>query len=384
MTPINLIAKIRQGEYSFDEAELTEIIRDNSWLGGWTTRFSGIWAQTGNQVEAGFDLPLLGEIHLHFELLDLWHDSNSTSGDLRLKKITGSAVRLPFFTFLAEYLLLQMVLLFVRLFGPLHEGRLAILVKDFDIVRIYFQHDAASDRLTHVTVVGAKTQPGRIVFFTHRTPLISLVEPDGRPASRFEQGKLAQILKWAILGLYSFMLVHITFPVLDGAFQLTQGTSDHWDRLIWSQIYNVFVLLLSYFILRVTMFPLYLHWNQAKQRVAELVVIEKRDHAYLKPLTDLIRQMKTDSQGTPEAQGAMRHAIASMIRMMSEMRVDSEQRLYQIARMKRLWLKDMAIGYLMVFGLEWLYLQGHLTPLPATIEWVNHVMYQIFRLSGSQ
>jgi len=78
--------------------------------------------------------------------------------------------------------------------------------------------------------------------------------------------------------------------VLGGAFQLMPQDATAWHLWVLTQVYNLCVILLSYFFLRITMLPLYLKWNKSKEDLARLMSLEERDHQYLRPLTGLVKK----------------------------------------------------------------------------------------------
>lgn len=181
--------------------------------------------------------------------------------------------------------------------------------------------------------------------------------------------RLVVLISWILLGAYAFVLIHVTLPVLDGAFRLMPQSATAVHIWILKQTYNLLVILLSYFFLRITMLPLYVKWNKSKEELSTLISLESRDHEYLRPLTDLVRKMQ--GGGAPSVPT---ETIVQMIELMSSIREQSHRRLLGMTQMRRGWLQDLFVGYLFIFSLEWMYYSGHLTPLSVSIEWVNRIL----------
>lgn len=391
-----MLGKIRRGQYEFSAMEISEIIVDKKWFGSWQQYFLSLVASAPNRIELQWNIPVFGRLGTALEILDVWHDQRVSSIDFRLVKVTADALRQSPTRKLIEYLLTKAVNVWLQWQGVWSHESLRFVSRTQQILRLYVEWPLKqSPLLKNISVIGTHIDNGRILLYIFRRPpegqsLKSLeLSATGVAADRSRvAAQLTVVFSWLLLGAYAFVLIHVTLPVLGGAFRLMPQTVDTWDRFLLTQVYNLCVIVISYFLLRITMLPLYLKWNKSKQDLAILLSVEERDHQYLRLLTDIVKKMQQTWQ-TPGNTGAAAscslvpvESIAQMIELMSRVRLQSQTRLFGMTRMRRGWLQDLAIGYIAIFALEWLYYQGLLTPLPKSIEWVNQIMTRLF-LDGS-
>jgi hypothetical protein len=263
-------------------------------------------------------------------------------------------------------------------------------------VRLYVEWPRKkSTLLGNISVIGVRVQKNSVVFYTFRRSAetqngfgMSLPGGYGETAPT-AMGRIAVVFSWILLGAYAFVLVHVTLPVLGGAFRLMPQDATALHIWVLTQTYNLCVILLSYFFLRITMLPLYLKWNKSKEDLTTLMSLEERDHQYLRPLTELVKKMQHAEQAYADRAYADRAqtsctnsvttgTVAQMLELMSTIREQSRQRLLGMTRLRRGWVQDLLIGYVFIFSLEWLYYRGLLTPLSVSIKWVNRIMVGLF------
>jgi hypothetical protein len=386
-----MLEKIRRGEYAFTSAEVSEILNRLHWLGRWQARFVSIEAVADHLVTVQLSVPLLGRIFLTLCIVDLWHDSRVSSLDFQVATLSVAKWRNTFFSRLFARILIIGFLSLLRWNGFWHHEFLRFVLRAKRTVRVYVEWPAKkSPLLENISVIGVRIQKKSVVFYTFRRPMEMQSPPafdlqgEGAREKNIAANSLAVVFSWLLLGVYAFVLVDVTLPVLSGAFQLMPQETGGLTQWLLTQIYNLFVILLSYFFLRITMLPLYLKWNKSREELATLISLEERDHQYLRPLTELVKKMqqtkpsaaKSDSDGT--ARNVSQETIAKMIELMSNMREQSRRRLLGMTRMRRGWVQDLIIGYIFIFSLEWMYYKGLLTPLSVSIEWVNRVMMRLF------
>ena len=386
-----MLERIRRGEYEFSGAEICEILQRNNWLGTHEGWFESLNIPGDNMVELRLRIPWLGEVAVVVMITDLWHDSRVSSLDFKIRSICSEKWRGKFTQDLVQWVLVRSVYLLLRWNGSWrHESRRFVLRTDHTI-RLYVEWpEKRSPLLGNISVIGARIRKNSIVFYTFRRFAdakreLGMALPDKAAATKPTAfARVAVVFSWLLLGAYAFVLVHVTLPVLSGAFRLMPQDATVWHIWVLTQIYNLCVILLSYFFLRITMLPLYLKWNKSKEDLATLMSLEERDHQYLRPLMELVKKMQQAGQSIPvrstkhSAGNVTSVAIAHMIELMSTIREQSRQRLLGMTRMRRGWVQDLLIGYLFIFSLEWMYYKGLLTPLSVSIKWVNRIMVGLF------
>lgn len=387
-----MLEKIRCGKYEFFAAEISEILHEKKWLGSWQRFFVSLEAKTDNQIELYWRVPVLGKICTSLDILDVWHDQRVSSIDFQIIRISVMRMRKSFFKKSVECAFAYVVHTWLQWKGVWRHEALRIVPRANKTLRLYVEWTAKqSPLLKNISVIGTRIQPDSILLYIFRKPLENLPIPAigmhdeelPDPGSQV-LARIAVAVSWLLLGAYAFVLIHVTLPVLGGAFRVMPQSADSWDHFLLVGGYNLCVILLSYFFLRITMLPLYLKWNNSKKELAILVSIEERDHQYLRLLTEFVKRMQQADSAADAGkirtgkQSAPVENIAQMIELMSRVRAQSRERLFGMTRMRRGWLQELVIGYIAIFFLEWLYYKGLLTPLPESIEWVNTMMARLF------
>ena len=386
-----MLERIRRGEYEFSGAEICEILQRNSWLGTHEGWFESLNIPGDNLVELNLRVPLLGRLIVVAMISDLWHDSRVSSLDFQIRSICSENWRGQLYQGLVQWFLLRLVVLLLRWNGSWRHESLRFVLRTDRTIRLYVEWpEKRSPLLANISVIGARIKKNSIVFYTFRRYVdakreLGIALPDEAATTKSTAfARVAVVFSWLLLGAYAFVLVHVTLPVLSGAFRLMPQDATAWHIWVLTQIYNLFVILLSYFFLRITMLPLYIKWNKSKEDLATLMSLEERDHQYLRPLMELVKKMQQAGQSLPvrspkhSAGNVTSVAIAHMIELMSTIREQSRQRLLGMTRMRRGWVQDLLIGYLFIFSLEWMYYNGLLTPLSVSIKWVNRIMVGLF------
>lgn len=381
-----ILATIRRGEYEFSSQELSDIIKRRNWLGGWQGWFESLEAAAGQRLILRLAIPGLGKVVLTILVADLWHDHRVSSLDFRLAGLELPAVRWQILQRIFGHLLLTVLYQTVRWNGAWRYGNFRFVVPVGRTLRLYYEGPVTkSPLLSSINVIGVRLETNSVVFYTFRRPAWqSEHRPEGIGLEEAQAStawnRLTVVISWLVLGAYAFVLVHVTLPVLDGAFRLMPQGAPAVHVWILQQAYNLLVILLSYFFLRITMLPLYLKWNKSREELATLISLEARDHEYLRPLTELALKMqgnglpKSDSEFLPMRPNVPAGMILQMIELMGDIREKSRQRLLGLSRMRRSWIQDLVVGYLFIFSLEWMYYSGRLTPLSVSIQWVNRIM----------
>jgi hypothetical protein len=386
-----MLERIRRGEYEFSGSEICEILQRNNWLGTHEGWFESLNIPGENLVELHLCVPVLGRLVVVVIISDLWHDCRVSSLDFQICSICNEKWRGKFYQGIVQWFLLQSVYFLLRWNGSWRRDSLRFVLRTGRTVRLYVEWpEKRSPLLGNISVIGARIRKNSIVFYTFRRFTdakreLGMALPDKAAAAPTAFARVAVIFSWFLLGIYAFVLVHVTLPVLGGAFRLMPQDATVWHIWVLKQIYNLCVILLSYFFLRITMLPLYIKWNKSKEDLATLMSLEERDHQYLRPLTELVKKMQQAGQSIPAARSPKHStgnvssvAIVHMIELMSTIREQSRQRLLGMTRMRRGWVQDLLIGYLFIFTLEWMYYKGLLTPLSVSIKWVNRIMVGLF------
>ena len=386
-----MLERIRRGEYAFSGAEVSEILRNNNWLGCRQSWFESLIVSGDNQVEVRLQVPMLGKVDMKFLILDLWHDHRVSSIDFQIRGLSVKKCANQYLRRFLERILISLLYAILHWKGSWRQEALRFVLRVKRTIRLYVEWpEKKSPLLGNISVIGARIQKNSVVFYTFRRSLepqqgCGMVLSEGYEETiPTAMGRVAVVFSWILLGVYAFVLVHVTLPVLGGAFQLMPQDATALHIWVLTQVYNLCVILLSYFFLRITMLPLYLKWNKSKEDLATLISLEERDHQYLRPLTELVKKMQQAGQAYVGKESAsatnnlITGTIAQMIELMSTIRDQSRQRLLGMTRMRRGWVQDLLIGYIFIFSLEWLYYKGLLTPLSVSIKWVNRVMIGLF------
>ena len=386
-----ILERIRRGEYEFSSVEITEILKHNNWLGCRQSWFESVEATGDGMVEVRLQVPMLGKVSLLFLILDLWHDQRVSSIDFQIRGLSVEKWRNRYLRYSLEFVLTRLIYAILWWKGSWAYESLQFVLRVKRTIRLYVDWpEKQSPLLGNISVLGIRVQKDSVIFYTFRRPAeqqsgfgLSMSGGNGEvhPSA---WSRLAVVFSWILLGAYAFVLVHVTLPVLSGAFKLIPQDATGLHIWVLTQIYNLCVMLLSYFFLRITMLPLYLKWNKSKEDLATLVSLEERDHQYLRPLTELVRKMQQAGKSSAWRESAVGDVnvdtgtIAQMIDLMSTIREQSQQRLLGMTRMRRGWVQDLLIGYFFIFSLEWMYYKGVLTPLSVSIKWVNRIMVGLF------
>ena len=386
-----MLERIRHGEYEFSGEEINGILKRNNWLGGRQACFESLKVAGDSLLEVRMILPMLGKVSLLFLVVDLWHDHRVSSIDFQIRGMSFEKWDNPYLRGFLEYIFIWIVYAALRWKGSWRHESLRFVLRVERTIRLYVEWlEKRSPLLGNISVIGARIQKNKVIFYTFRRSAELQHDLGFVLSGGYDQthptvlSQVTVLFSWILLGVYAFVLVHVTLPVLSGAFQLMPQDATGWHIGVLTQIYNLCVILLSYFFLRITMLPLYLKWNKSKEDLTTLISLEERDHQYLRPLTELVKKMQQADQsnvGRGVKTGANRATdgtIAQMIELMSTIREQSRQRLLGMTRMRRGWVQDLLVGYLFIFSLEWMYYKGILTPLSVSIKWVNRVMVGLF------
>jgi len=386
-----MLERIRHGEYEFSGAEISEILKNNNWLGCHQSWFESLIVSDASLIEIRMTVPILGKLAIVFLIVDLWHDNRVSSIDFQIRRLSVEKWNNPYLRRFLERILISLLYMTLRWQGSWRYETLRFVLRVERTIRLYVEWpEKKSPLLGNISVIGTRIQKNSVVFYTFRR---SAEAQNGfemtLPASCDEpvltaMSRIAVVFSWLLLGIYAFVLVHVTLPVLSGAFRLMPQDATALHIWVLTQTYNLCVILLSYFFLRITMLPLYLKWNKSKEDLATLISLEERDHQYLRPLTELVKKMQQAGQAHSAREpanggnGIAVGTIAQMIELMSNIREQSRQRLLGMTRMRRGWIQDLLIGYVFIFSLEWMYYKGLLTPLSVSIKWVNRIMVGLF------
>lgn len=375
-----ILATIRQGEYHFSDSDLNEIIRRNNWLGKWRKNFQSIELLPAQRLRVNSKLPLLGDTCIVLAVADVWHDARVSSVDFFIESISAQNGKSSWGWRIGERILRGFLFLALRWQGTWRYQALSFLSPVDRMIRVYIEWPQnRSPILENVNVIGVQTYKAGLILNTFRRPVTADAKhfiSNQDPAAEKERSvwnRLEVLFSWLLLGAYAFVLIHVTLPVLDGAFRLMPQDAKAVHVWILKQAYNLLVILISYFFLRITMLPLYIKWSKSREELVTLMSLESRDHEYLKPLTEMVRKMQ--GKGTPNVPP---ETIAQMIDLMSTIRERSRRRLVGMSQMRRSWIQDLVVGYVFIFSLEWMYYLGYLTPLSVSIDWVNRVMIRLF------
>jgi hypothetical protein len=386
-----MLERIRHGEYEFSDAEICDILRRNNWLGAHQAWFESVDIPGDNLAEVRVRVPILGRLVVLLTITDLWHDCRVSSIDFQISSITRGIWRGLFYQRVLSKIFIWLLYMLLRWNGSWRHESLRFVLRVNRTIRLYVEWpEKKSPLLGNISVIGARIRKNSVVFYTFRRVAeskrdLNIALPgsvtDSKPSAF---SRVAVLFSWLLLGAYAFVLVHVTLPVLSGAFRLMPQDAKGWHIWLLTQTYNLCVMLLSYFFLRITMLPLYLKWNKSREDLATLISLEERDHQYLRPLTELVKKMQQARHASLPRQSRQMtgnvttETIAQMIELMSNIRDQSRQRLLGMTRMRRGWVQDLLIGYVFIFSLEWMYYQGLLTPLSVSIKWVNRIMVGLF------
>lgn len=386
-----MLERMRRGEYEFTGAEISEILKKNSWLWRHQAWFESFAASGDSLVEVRLKVPMLGKVSTILLITDLWHDHRVSSIDFQIHGLSVNKWRNSHIKLILESLLIGFVYATLRWKGGWRTESLRFVLRADRTIRLYVEwKEKRSPLLGNLSVIGVRIRPDSVVFYTFRRSAELQSGIGSALSNRYAEsqttamGKVAVVFSWLLLGAYAFVLVHVTLPVLGGAFKLMPQGATAFHIWILTQTYNLCVILLSYFFLRITMLPLYLKWNKSKEDLQTLISLEERDHQYLQPLTEMTRKLQQAGQAYAKKESMIAinsvtsESIAHMIELMSTIREQSRQRLLGMTRMRRGWVQDLLIGYIFIFSLEWMYYHGLLTPLSVSIKWVNRIMMGLF------
>jgi len=137
--------------------------------------------------------------------------------------------RQNFISRIIERILVVAFLALLRWKGFWHHEFLRFILRAKRTVRLYVDWPAKrSPLLENISVIGVRIQKNSIVFYTFRRPmeLQSLPAFDLPGVKKTVVNYLAVVFSWLLLGVYAFVLVDMTLPVLSGAFRLMPQETD--------------------------------------------------------------------------------------------------------------------------------------------------------------
>ena len=104
-----ILERIRHGEYEFSDAEISEILKKNNWLGCHQSWFESLQASGDSLVEVCLQVPLLGKVAVHFLIVDLWHDQRVSSIDFQICRLLVRKCNNGYFQRLMEIAMIQLL-----------------------------------------------------------------------------------------------------------------------------------------------------------------------------------------------------------------------------------------------------------------------------------
>lgn len=382
----------KQQEMIIGEAAIAEWItrhlRGYRLLTGATLRMND-----ADELEGSLTVCYIGTIHFRAHLTDLWHDRLTSTLEMRLSEVSLEnrlLVRLPFGRLLCWFVLRALQHLW-QFWGPIDTKdhfRLRLLEES---VRVDIQNYLAGAEsmarrkrlLRNLVIIGGEVQDHKLLLHIHRVPPqrwhrqedTSKTLADPRPVNILEIGH------WLLLIFYVFILIHLTFPIAQTAFTFVSSDIGQGMRFLLSQLYNVLVVIFSFFFLRLTMFPFRVHWWRYKHEVSLLRMEEEKDRQYLrildkwfKEFREMYRLLAHHPVGNKKLLVRYRQQLRNTIREVGLQRERLARKQEYIDKQHWNWVRQIAVGYLISFGLEGLYVKGILPPLQMTLDWVNAVL----------
>ena len=164
-----MLGKIRRGKYEFSATEVSEIIKDKQWLGSWQPYFVSLLAKTENHVEIYLAVPLLGNICILAEILDLWHDQRVSSIDFQVLRISVGKMRNSILRKPVEYTVSYFLVTWFRWKGMCENESMRIVPRTNKIARLYVEWTSRqSPLLKNISVIGTKIENNSILFYIFR------------------------------------------------------------------------------------------------------------------------------------------------------------------------------------------------------------------------
>ena len=343
-------------------------------------------------IRFGLRFKLLGKIDAECELADLWHDEHTSSIELKLLELNtaeqGGKGRM------ISWLLLVLPRL-LHLLGTFRTSEGISLRLSPDMIHVDLRgHVAATvspryQRLRrNLAIIGAEVGEGHLRLHIHRMPFCLQDEKTQQEETFFSpRGGYSRIMAtwhWLLLIAYVFILIHLTFPVVQRAFSFVYSDTGQGMRFLWSFIYDIFVLVISFFFLRLTMFPFYVHWWRYKHEVRLLRAEEAKDRQYLRILDRWFKDFREmyhelSRKRNKKALVQYRRQLRDAIHDVGKQRRQLAEKQEYLDAQNWNWMRQILVGYVVAFGLEWLYINEILPPLEMTLDWVNQVMAWLLR-----
>ncbi len=335
---------------------------------------------------------LLGRIDVACELADLWHDEHTSSIELKLLQVStaeqGGKGRL------VSWLLIVLSRL-SYLLGTLTTSEGISLRLAPEMIHVDLRgHVAATvspkyQRLRrNLTIIGGEVGEGHLRLHIHRMPFCLQEAKEQAEETFFSpRGGYSRIMAtwhWLLLIAYVFILIHLTFPVVQRAFSFVYSDTGQGMRFLWSFIYDIFVLGISFFFLRLTMFPFYVHWWRYKHEVRLLRAEEAKDRQYLRILDRWFKDFREmyhelSRKRNKKALVQYRRQLRDAIHDVGLQRRQLAEKQEYLDAQNWNWMRQILVGYVVAFGLEWLYINEILPPLEMTLDWVNQLMAWLLR-----
>lgn len=203
-------------------------------------------------VEVRLLVPMLGNT-IVFDL-DLWHDQRVSSIDFQIRGLSVEKWRNRYLRCFLEFALTRLIYAILWWKGSwAYESLRFVLRVKRTIVSILTGRRSSLPLLGNISVLGVRVQKESVIFtrFADRRNC----KADSLLHIRWKRGsvtpsawsRIAVVFSWILLGAYAFVLVHVTLPVLSGAFKLIPQDASGLHIWVLTQIYNLCVMLLSYF-----------------------------------------------------------------------------------------------------------------------------------------
>ncbi len=377
----------QEQEVVLSEAELADWLNERLAGRGGLRRLE-LRLPSDGLIRLQLELAWLGEVELNCSLADLWHDRYTSSLELKLhqviaKEMGGKGV--------AAKLLVPFLLRLSYLIGTFTTNEGVSLRLAPEAIQIDLREHVTTvvspryRRLRHnLVIIGGEVLAGQLLLHIHRVPSCKAEEENGSGEFFSPQGRssLMTLWHWLLLISYVFILIHLTFPVVQRAFTFVYSDTGQGMRFLWSFIYDILVLVMSFFFLRLTMFPFYVHWWRYKHEVSLLRMEEAKDRQYLRILDRWFKDFREMYHALSRNKKALvqyRQQLRDAIRDVGLQRRQLAEKQEYLDAQHWNWMRQIVVGYLVAFGLEWLYINEILPPLEMTLDWVNQLMAWLLR-----
>lgn len=355
---------------------------------------SNVRIQAGALQQIQFEVQLRNGLRwfnfdMKCRLSDVWHDPWTSTAELEIVDVHSPRLADYFSAYLQGVIGRWLIRLF-DFIGPLfprdqkHGAEIRLQAKTLHVnfrpwVKEYFQStpQGASPWLefffggtgqpnrgrrifAHSIIFGAETSAqGHVNLYMYRLPGRVHVTTAAVERNDSESLYWGGVLEWTLSLSTSLILVSLLVPFALAYLHLEPVHFNDLFSLPKLFAYNIAIVLVPFWILRMTMMPVRNMWSKRQGQVDVLRAEVKRDRIFLPLLKDWVLEMRRMEM--PGSTKALQDKMREWILLIGDQRRLLHEKLRDIERQQRISFGVLILGYVAVTALEYALWQGYIS-----------------------